>query len=223
MGRESFPAGAALLREEDLAVLAAGMRDLCFRMVSLQACADRVLKLLEEAAPSCCGGGAVESSVVYRPGPPRVLCLVLPEAPPRLEVHWGSWPGTTVYREVRDLWRDLVLGALEQAHARGAELPREPFAEAAAFFTFHFGGAKVRDVDNYTVRFIVNALRHAGVLAGDSFDRLSIAVRGMPDGPVRTEVVLVEDRELPFRSLWDQFPELGADSNIYGSEFEENG
>lgn len=200
-------------RKEDLIDLIGELRDLRFRMVSLQASADRVLQLLEEALPFRGGGGTVESVVAYNPGPPRMLSLVLPEAPPRLEIHWGSWPGTTVYREVRDLWRHLVFQALEQAHARGVKLPREPFEQAAAFFTFHFGSIKVRDVDNYTVRFIINALRHAGMLAGDSFDRLSIAVRGMADGPVRTEVLLVEDRELPFRwvNRWQEVPDLEPD------------
>jgi hypothetical protein len=127
----------------------------------------------------------------------------LPETPPRLGVHWTSWPGGRAYVEIREDWRNLVRGVLEGARRKGLALPDRPFGLCAAFFTFHFGSGRHRDVDNYSVRPVLNALRHLGVL-GDV--EPAVVVRGLPDAPERTEVVLVEDAELPFAALPAAWP-----------------
>lgn len=184
------------MRENGLDKLTAALSDLCVAMARVQAAASQLLDDLLEALL-----GAAEApagTACYDPGPPRLLGLVLPEAPPRLDVHWGSAPGISSYAEVRERWRRLVGKTLESA--RGALPLDRPFERAAAFFTFYSGGRAV-GVENYTVRFVLNALREGGVLVDDTFDRLVITVRALAGLPLRTEVVLVEDMDLPFRGL----------------------
>ena len=190
-----------------LAELAAGLSRLTVAMVSVQAAAGSLLQDLMEALPERDPGPAGRPGEVrYLPGPPRLLHFVFYEGPPRIEVHWGTYPGAASYAEVRDRWRRVVAATLEEARRRGMPLPTSPFGPSAAFFTFHFASSRVRDVDNYSTRFILNALRHHGILRDDNFDCLSLAVRGFSDGPLRTELTLVEGIELPFRALEEPGP-----------------
>lgn len=188
---------------QELAEIADNLSSLCATMVRFQIAADTLLKKIKEALPEeeIAGfRGAAETVAAYEPGPPRALALVLPDAPPRLEVYWGAWPGAKAYAEVRDHWRSLVRAALERLRLAGC-LPEKPLSRAAAFFTFYVASSQPWDVDNYSMRFIINALRRERVLLDDTFDRLTIAARGVQAAPSRTEVILVECPEWPFQAV----------------------
>lgn len=183
--------------------IAGGLSNLCVHMVQFQAAADAVLKRLKEVFPE---GASVqnfageEATAVYEPGPPQAFGFILPDAPPRLEVYWGAWPGVKAYAEVRDHWRGLVRAAVEKLRLEGG-LPKEPLNRAAVFFTFYISSSQPWDVDNYAMRFVINALRHERILVDDSFDRLTVAARGVQGSPTRTEVVLIERPELAFAAM----------------------
>ncbi|SMB96688.1 hypothetical protein SAMN00808754_1589 [Thermanaeromonas toyohensis ToBE] len=156
-------AAAALLEELD---------ELNFRMASLSAQVASFEKLLSEcvAVP---GSPASGCKGFYDPGPPGQLYLFIPVAPPYLRVAWNRWPSQTNYRQVRQLWYGYVKEAL-----KGIALPLEPFQQAVVVFKFTWGDTRTHDVDNYAVKFIVDALVKNNVIAGDSCEKMSLVVLG---------------------------------------------
>lgn len=130
--------------------------------------------------------------VGYDDGPPKTLGLVLPEFPPRLEVHWKKLPNRENYRAVRDRWFSLIETALEAAEEYGVPLPRDPFKRGTLWVTTFYGKALARDPDNYTAKFIIDALRRNRIIEDDDYSRIQIVLRGSAKGPARTEVLVEE-------------------------------
>jgi len=144
--------------------------ELGFRLASLSAQIATFEKVLAECMGVTCKISACKA--LYDPTY-RQLYLYIPVAPPYLRVAWNRWPSQTNYREVRQLWYKYVCEAL-----KGIELPLEPLEEALVAFKFTWGDTRIHDVDNYAVKFIIDALVRARVLADDNCERLSLVVFG---------------------------------------------
>lgn len=152
---------AAILNELD---------ELGFRLASFSAQMATLEKVLSECISIPSKISACKA--FYDPGIPQ-LYLYIPVAPPYLKVAWNRWPGQTNYRQVRQLWCRYVEEALKDV-----DLPLEPFQEAVVIFKFTWGDTRPHDVDNYAVKFIVDALVKNKVLAGDTCERMSLMVLG---------------------------------------------
>lgn len=148
---------------------------------------------------------------------PRAFQLVLPEFPPRLEVHWQVLPTRENYKAVRDRWFSLVRTAIHTAKAAGVPLPGEPLSRALVVIKTCFGSALSRDPDNYTAKFIIDALRRENILKEDDIEQVQIVLRGSKEKPPRTEILVAE--------IWDEHEALisGVTSRIRRVPFEWDG
>ncbi|MGI9951276.1 hypothetical protein V3F56_02850 [Moorellaceae bacterium AZ2] len=118
------------------------------------------------------------------------LYLFIPVAPPYLKVVWNRWPGQTNYRQVRQLWYSYVENAL-----RDVVLPLEPFERAVVAFKFTWGDSRVHDVDNYAVKFIIDALVRNGIIAGDNCEKLALMVLGEKGDFWSTQIIVTPGLE----------------------------
>ena len=89
----------------------------------------------------------------------------IPEIPPSLNV-WSRWHWAKRKRYLDQLTKDI--GQL----ARAMKLPR--FERATVQVVYCFRDKRLRDKDNYSGKFMLDALRHAGVLAEDNSEVLSL-------------------------------------------------
>ena len=109
--------------------------------------------------------------------------LVMPGVPPSLNAwsrwHWGK----------RKAYLDR-LAASVAALACAARVPR--FERAVVEVTYYFPDRRRRDKDNYSGKFLLDALCRAGVLADDCarLTRLPEPVFSLDRGFPRTEVVV---------------------------------
>lgn len=177
----AFSEAATTLLEE--------LDELNFRIASLSAQVASFERLLSECVAVPCSPVS-GCKGFYDPGPPGQLYLYIPVAPPYLRVAWNRWPSQTNYRQVRQLWYGYVQEAL-----KGVILPLEPFRQAVVVFKFTWGDTRTHDVDNYAVKFIVDALVKNNVLADDSCEKMSLVVLGEKKNFWATQVLVTQQVE----------------------------
>ncbi|MGB9905690.1 MAG: hypothetical protein ACPLQO_13630 [Desulfotomaculales bacterium] len=169
---------AALLDELD--ELNFRMASLSSRVAAFERLASEVFQIPGKVAAGC--KGAYDPKL-------KQLYLYIPAAPPYLRVAWNRWPSSTNYREVRELWQGYVREAL-----KGLNLPVEPLEKATVVFKFTWGDSRTHDVDNYAIKFMIDALVRNGVLKGDGCEEVSLVVFGEKSSDVwSTEVLVVPD------------------------------
>ncbi|MGI9862925.1 hypothetical protein SDD30_16225 [Moorella naiadis] len=198
---------AEVKREKDnsklLATLAEELENLSFRISSVQTQILKVQKIIALANALASGelDGMTELEKrcwsVYEKGPPQRFYLTLPVAPPRLEIHWQRWPQVDNRKEVREAWYNLVNVAWDKA-ARGmrANLPPRPLETFIAAFRFNYGNKIKKDVDNYAIKFIIDALTKCNIIIGDDSERMSIFVTARYGNEWKTEVLIYETQEI---------------------------
>lgn len=120
---------------------------------------------------------------------PDGVWLAIPFLPPSLNV-WSRWHWAKRKRYLDNLGDNLAW--LARAH----NLPR--FEQATVQVTYLFPDRRHRDKDNYNGKFILDALRRAGILTDDRAELISLPEpeflvdRHRP----RTEVWVTRDEEL---------------------------
>lgn len=139
-----------------------------------------------------------DGTVEYLPGPEQELKFVVDIFPPKIRVHpellyAKNKQGPSTYSAVRDLWFATLKNLLLQNRDKLTEL--QTFPRAIAWFTFYFPDQKVRDVDNYAVKLINDALVKCRILEDDDHRILSVVVTAAVDEQhPRTEIVITSDQ-----------------------------
>ena len=101
--------------------------------------------------------------------------LTVNAIPPSNNRYLGNSHSFNDYRREKEKWQWLIKTAL-------GERPSAPFASAAVTITYHFADRRRRDPDNYSGKFILDALVREGVIKDDSFDCVDLRLRqGEPD------------------------------------------
>lgn len=177
----------ARIERDRVAALLEELDELNFRMASLSsriATFEKLVAGLLEIPGKVAAGckGAYDPKL-------KQLYLYIPAAPPYLRVAWNRWPSSTNYREVREVWQGYVREAL-----KGLNLPVEPLEKATVVFRFTWGDSRTHDVDNYAIKFVIDALVKNGVLKGDGCEEMSLVVFGEKSSDVwSTELLVVPD------------------------------
>ncbi len=137
-------------------------------------------------------------TVKFLPGPPQELKITVNIFPPKVRVHpellyAKNKQGPSTYSQVRDLWfatiKNLLLGNREQL----TEL--QTFQRALVWFKFFFPDEKVRDVDNFSVKLVNDALVKCKMLNDDDHRILSsvIVTAAVDYKNPRTEIIITDD------------------------------
>ena len=114
---------------------------------------------------------------------PGGVWLQIPEIPPSLNV-WSRWHWAKRKRYLDQLSRNIGQLAL------ATKLPR--FERATVQVLYYFRDKRLRDKDNYSGKFILDALRYGGVIAEDNSEVLSLPEPGfeVDQGRPRVEVFI---------------------------------
>lgn len=113
--------------------------------------------------------------------------LTVADTPPSNNLFLGNSHNFNVYRREKERWQWKIKMAIGKNNTLKAPLER-----AEVCITYFFPDKRRRDPDNYSGKFILDALVREGVLVDDSFDniRLSLAAELDRDFP-RTEIRLM--------------------------------
>ena len=139
-----------------------------------------------------------DGTLEYLPGPAQELKFVVDIFPPKVRVHpellyAKNKQGPSTYSEVRDQWFTTLKNLLLQNRDKLTGL--QTFPRAIAWFTFYFPDQKVRDVDNFSVKLINDALVKCRILEDDDHRVLSVVVTAAVDEQnPRTEIVIASDQ-----------------------------
>ena len=107
--------------------------------------------------------------------PGGCVWISIPEIPPSLNV-WSRWHWAKRNRYLNELSRNMTW------LAKYAKLPR--YDRATVQVVYYFGDLRPRDKDNYSGKFLLDALRHGGIIAEDNS-----AVLGLPEPDFRVDKV----------------------------------
>lgn len=90
------------------------------------------------------------------------------------------------YQEEKKLWAQKIAVCCRPR-------PPKPFARAQVQITYHFPDRRRRDPDNYSGKFLLDGLVHAGIIADDSFGCIDLILRSdTPQKPPYTEIKITE-------------------------------
>ena len=98
------------------------------------------------------------------------MIITINEIPPSNNEYMGNSRSFHLYRREKDRWHLLVRAAI-------SERPKEPYKKAAVSLLYFFPDRHRRDPDNYSGKFILDALVREGILADDNFDVITLTVQ----------------------------------------------
>lgn len=110
--------------------------------------------------------------------------IVIPQIPKSLNRYAGR-QNVWEYRKDKQEWKGLV--------CLYSHRPKKPFEKAAVEITYYFKDRRKHDADNYNGKMILDGLTEAGIIKDDSFDCITLTVKGDYDKEnPRTEIVVEE-------------------------------
>ena len=141
----------------------------------------------------------------YRPGPSQVIKLVIPEFLPRVQVHPGllakkNQIHPTTYSTARDRWFSLIGRTVQ----RDVHLWKGFNTFKKALVWIHmFTPQEDIDVDNFTTKFINDALVFTRIILDDNYQRMAMITSAELDKhSPRTQIFVREGWEIDeFRNM----------------------
>lgn len=116
-----------------------------------------------------------------------MLKLVIPALPPSNNEFLGNSHSFRPYLAAKQEWHWMVRAAL----SRSGQKPDRPLGHAVVTLRYFFPDRRRRDPDNYSGKFILDALVREGVLADDSFRCVTLRLEAETDKEnPRTEVII---------------------------------
>jgi len=112
--------------------------------------------------------------------------IIVSAIPPSNNEFMGNSHSFRVYKAKKEEWHWLIKAAIHQK-------PSKPFSHAAVSITYFFPDKRRRDPDNYSGKFILDALVKEKVIMDDSFDVITLSLNAETDryNP-RTEIEIAE-------------------------------
>lgn len=113
--------------------------------------------------------------------------IVVNDIPPSNNKFLGRSVPPVVYQTLKREWHWKIKEAISKR-------PKEPFKKAVIRIIYYFKDSRRRDPDNYSGKFILDALVSEKVIADDSFNVISLWLYGdMDKDNPRTEIEVLED------------------------------
>lgn len=109
--------------------------------------------------------------------------IIVNDIPPSNNQYMGNSHSFQAYRRKKEEWHWKVKAAIK-------ERPERPYERARITITYFFKDKRRRDPDNYSGKFILDALTKEGIIADDSFDVIDLLVKkgGVDKNNPRTEI-----------------------------------
>lgn len=115
-----------------------------------------------------------------------MIKIIAPSIPPSNNEFMGNSHSHRIYASKKQEWHWLIKAAIRKK-------PDKPFNRAAVEITYFFPDRRRRDPDNYSGKFILDALVKEGVLIDDSFFVVRLILNAAVDKEnPRTEIEIKE-------------------------------
>lgn len=115
--------------------------------------------------------------------------IVVPAIPPSNNKFIGNSHSHWLYKKPKEEWHWMIRAAL----TRTADKPKAPIKRATVTLRYFFKDRRRRDPDNYSGKFILDALVREGVLVDDSFENIRLVLIAEVDRKnPRTEIYVDE-------------------------------
>lgn len=112
--------------------------------------------------------------------------IVIHNIPPSNNKFLGKTTHYGEYQKVKREWHWFIKAAI-------TEKPKEPYKKAIVEITYFFKDNRDRDPDNYSGKFILDALVKEGIIIDDNFKVISLWLYGKVDREnPRTEINIQE-------------------------------
>ena len=114
--------------------------------------------------------------------------IIINEIPPSNNRYLGKKDKHWEYRKEKERWHWLVRAALKKR-------PKKAYKKAVVRLTYFFEDNRRRDPDNYSGKFILDALVKERIIADDNFDAIKLVLEKGgrdPDNP-RTVIEVEEE------------------------------
>lgn len=110
--------------------------------------------------------------------------ITIPQIPPSLNKYAGR-KNVWEYRKDKQEWAELIYYSSRRLKA--------PYEKASVIITYYFKDKRRHDPDNYSGKFILDGLTARGIIKDDSFDCITLTVKGDYDKEnPRTEIQVIE-------------------------------
>lgn len=118
-----------------------------------------------------------------------MIKLVIPAIPPSNNKFLGNSHSYRPYLTAKEEWHWMIRAAL----LRSGRKPQAPLSRVVVELCYFFPDSRRRDPDNYSGKFILDALVREGVLVDDSFDCITLRLTAKVDKEQpRTEIEIKE-------------------------------
>ena len=116
--------------------------------------------------------------------------ITVNEIPPSNNKYLGNSHSFRAYQREKERWHWMIKAAVK-------DRPDKPLEKAAVTITYHFRDGRRRDPDNYSGKFILDALVAESILIDDSFDVIELYLKqGQKDRNNPHTVVEVEEMKI---------------------------
>lgn len=113
--------------------------------------------------------------------------ITVKEIPPSNNKYMGNSHNFNIYRREKERWHYLIKAALY-----GIKKPQKPLEKVMVHITYHFKDRRRHDPDNYSGKFILDALVLEGIIKDDSFGVIELKLTGAVDKTnPRTEIEII--------------------------------
>lgn len=113
--------------------------------------------------------------------------ITVNDIPPSYNHFLGNSRNFNIYRKLKEEWYWLIKSSI------GREKPPKPFKTSEITICYYFKDRRRHDPDNYSGKFILDALVREGVIEDDSFKNVKLVLVGDYDKEnPRTEVTICE-------------------------------
>lgn len=113
-----------------------------------------------------------------------ILAIEIDKIPEEIGVFFKK--GSAYYNEVKNFWQSTIISALEHYSI-------EEFAKPAFVLIEIYKKGEFWDIDNRNVKFIIDAIRYAGVIKDDTYKEIAYSVLGHKSEFNKT-IITVSDR-----------------------------
>ncbi len=115
------------------------------------------------------------------------IVITINEIPPSNNKYLGKSTSYHAYHKEKQRWMDMVGWSVKASGWRNS-----PFKKAKVQILYFFPNRTRRDPDNYSGKFILDGLRQAGVIEDDSFNNITLILKGVYDKSQPRTMVVVE-------------------------------
>lgn len=113
---------------------------------------------------------------------------IIPQIPPSMNRYLGK-NNRYEYARAKEEWARIIKYAC-------LKKPTKPIVRSKVTITYYFPDGRKRDPDNYSGKFLLDALQRAGIIEDDSFNNIELSLRATFKNGSKNQRTVIQVQEL---------------------------